>query len=82
MSKDTQLKIFLACSELTPLAKTGGLADVTAALSAYFDSTGHDIRVLMPFYASMDLAGLEVEIVPELQELELTLGDNDTQRES
>ena len=75
MPTDTPLKIFLACSELAPLAKTGGLADVSAALSAYFDSAGHDIRVLMPFYASMDLAGLEIEIVPELQDLELTLGD-------
>jgi starch synthase len=72
---DNKLKIFLTCSEYTPLAKTGGLADVTAALSAYFDSAGHDIRVLLPFYASMDIAGLEIEIVPELQDMELTLGD-------
>ena len=69
------LKIFMVCSELAPLAKTGGLADVTAALSAYFNSAGHDIRVLMPFYASMDVAGLDIEIVPELQDMELTLGD-------
>jgi starch synthase len=69
------MKIFLACAELAPLAKTGGLADVTAALSAYFVSAGQDIRVLMPFYASLDLAGLEIEIVPELQEMELQLGD-------
>jgi len=69
------LKIFLACSELTPLAKTGGLADVTAALSTYFDSAGHHLRVLMPFYASIDSEGLEIEIVPELQDLELKLGD-------
>ena len=75
MSTDNKLKIFLACSELTPLAKTGGLADVTAALATYFDSAGHDIRVLMPFYASIDIAGLEIEIVPELQDMQLTLGD-------
>jgi len=75
LSPDNKLKIFLACSEFTPMAKTGGLADVTAALAAYFDSAGHDIRVLMPFYASIDIAGLEIEIVPELQDMELTLGD-------
>ncbi len=34
------LKICLATSEMTPLAKTGGLADVAAALSAYFDAPG------------------------------------------
>jgi hypothetical protein len=73
--KNSKLKIFLACSEYTPLAKTGGLADVSAALSFFFDSEGHDIRVLIPFYASIDLAGLEIEIVPGLQELTMTLGD-------
>jgi starch synthase len=72
---DTRLKICLVCSEFTPLAKTGGLADVSAALSAYFTSAGHDLRVLMPFYASIDAAGLDTEIVPELQNMELTLGD-------
>ena len=75
MPPDDKLKIFLACSELTPLAKTGGLADVTAALASFFVSDGHEIRVLMPFYASTDVAGLEIEIVPELQDMELTLGD-------
>lgn len=75
MPHDDRLKILLACSELAPLAKTGGLADVTAALSAFFHADGHDIRVLMPFYASIDIAGMEIEIVPELQDLELTLGE-------
>ena len=74
MPPDNKLKIFLACSEFTPLAKTGGLADVSAALAAYFDSSGHDVRVLMPFYASIDVAGIDIEVVPELQDLELTLG--------
>ncbi len=74
MPPDNKLKILLACSEFAPLAKTGGLADVSAALSAYFDSAGHDVRVLMPFYASIDVAGIDIEVVPELQDLELTLG--------
>lgn len=74
MSPDSSLKIFLACSEFTPLAKTGGLADVTAALSAYFDSAGHDVRILMPFYASLEVGGLDIEAVPELQDMEMTLG--------
>ncbi|MBT8065191.1 MAG: glycogen/starch synthase, partial [Gammaproteobacteria bacterium] len=60
MPAQAPLKLFLASSELTPLAKTGGLADVAAALSWYFHSAGHDLRVLMPFYASLDLAGLEL----------------------
>jgi starch synthase len=73
--KTAALKIALACSELTPLAKTGGLADVTAALSQYFNYAGHDIRVLMPFYASLDTAGLVLETVPGMQDLEMKLGE-------
>ncbi|MFC1688136.1 glycogen synthase GlgA [Pseudomonadota bacterium] len=75
MPTDARLKICLVCSELTPLAKTGGLADVAAALSAYFDSAGHDIRVLMPHYAFMDTSSLDIQVVPQLQNMELTLGD-------
>jgi starch synthase len=75
LSPQKNLKIFLACSELDPLAKTGGLADVTAALSSYFNSAGHDIRILLPFYASLDVAGLEIEAIPDLQDLSMTLGE-------
>lgn len=74
MSSDNPLNLFMVCSEFSPLAKTGGLADVTAALSGYFDSMGHEVRVLMPFYASLNVEGLDIEIVPELQDLELVLG--------
>ena len=38
------LNICLASAEVTPLAKTGGLADVSAALSAYLHTAGHDVR--------------------------------------
>jgi len=42
---ENPLKICLTSSELAPLAKTGGLADVTAALSTYLHDQGHDVRV-------------------------------------
>ncbi|MBT8046799.1 MAG: glycogen synthase [Gammaproteobacteria bacterium] len=57
------------------MAKTGGLADVCSALSAYFDANGHEVRVLVPFYPSLDTAGYELENVKQLQDMELTLGD-------
>jgi starch synthase len=75
LSPDSRLKICLVCSELTPLAKTGGLADVTAALSSYFHAAGHEVLVLTPFYASLNISGLVIEKVPGLEELSLTLGD-------
>ena len=70
------LKICLATSELTPLAKTGGLADVASALSGFLDRDGHDIRVLMPFYSSIDMSDLEVTPVEYLQNLPIEMGDH------
>ncbi|MDX1500449.1 MAG: glycogen synthase GlgA [Woeseiaceae bacterium] len=67
------LKICLASSELAPLAKTGGLADVSAALAKYFDEAGHDVRVLIPRYARIDRAGIESEPVPGLDNLALRI---------
>jgi starch synthase len=75
LSPDARLKIFLVCAELTPLAKTGGLADVSAALSDYFHSAGQDLRVLMPRYASLNDSAYTIESVAGLENLEITLGD-------
>ncbi len=49
-----ELKICLISSEVTPFAKTGGLADVSAALGKYLKMAGHDIRLIMPFYDVID----------------------------
>jgi starch synthase len=46
----TGYNICLAAAELAPFAKTGGLADVSAALAAYLHRAGHDLRVFLPFY--------------------------------
>ncbi|MDH3534108.1 MAG: glycogen/starch synthase, partial [Gammaproteobacteria bacterium] len=74
MAKTDPLKICLASSELAPLAKTGGLADVNSALSAYLHQQGHDIRVLLPFYASLDRANVDIEPVDNLQALIVRIG--------
>lgn len=68
------LKICLASSEFTPLAKTGGLADVASALSIYLDKQGHDIRVLLPFYSSIDTSGMDVTPVEFQQDMSMQLG--------
>ena len=74
MAVNKQLKICLVSSEISSLAKTGGLADVTASLALYFSRAGHDCRVLVPFYESKESTGLEAEEVEGLQNLELLLG--------
>jgi starch synthase len=68
------LRICLVSSELTPLAKTGGLADVCAALSAFFHEQRHDVRVIIPFYSAIDTSGLDVVPVGYLQDRPLQLG--------
>jgi starch synthase len=68
------LKICVATSEYTPLAKTGGLADVSASLSAHLHRAGHDVRVLLPFYSTLKLDGFDVEPVEGLQNLSLQVG--------
>ena len=74
MAATDKLKICLATSELAPLAKSGGLADVSAALSAYLHREGHDIRVLMPFYSSISREHLEIEPISNLQNLSVRIG--------
>jgi len=44
------LKILFATSEVAPLIKTGGLADVSGALPAALRAIGVDVRVLVPGY--------------------------------
>src|SRR5580765_3806595 len=51
------LKILLLSAEVAPFAKTGGLADVAGALPKALAAAGHDVRVAMPAYASIERMG-------------------------
>ena len=44
------LRVLFASSEIFPLAKTGGLADVSAALPKALAGLGVDIRLILPAY--------------------------------
>ncbi|MDZ7724150.1 MAG: glycogen synthase GlgA [candidate division KSB1 bacterium] len=48
-----RLRILMLSSEVTPFAKTGGLADVAGALPKKLHDKGHDIRVIMPRYGGI-----------------------------
>ena len=69
------LKICLATSEFAPFAKTGGLADVSAALSHTLHRAGHEVLALLPRYARLEDAGLDIQPVEGLQDLSLRFGD-------
>jgi starch synthase len=68
------LRICFVTSETTPYAKTGGLADVSGALLKFLHAGGHDIRLFMPAYSRISRDQFELEPVPGLSNLSLTLG--------
>lgn len=70
----TPLRICFVASEVAPLAKTGGLADVTGALIRHLEGAGHDVRAFMPRYAAIDLARFETEAIEALTDVPLELG--------
>lgn len=65
------MKILQVASEVAPLAKTGGLADVTAALPKELRRMGHDVRVAIPFYKGAAAGELPVRKARKSAEVEL-----------
>jgi starch synthase len=58
------VNILFVTSEVAPFAKTGGLADVSAALPRYLHRAGHDVRVFLPYYGTLKLPpDAELEVV-------------------
>ena len=59
-SDQLPLKICMVASEVVPLAKTGGLADVVGALAIEFAKLGHDVCVMLPAYRQIDELGYQM----------------------
>ncbi len=57
------MKILYVSSEITPFAKTGGLADVAQALPEALTKLGHDVRTVMPKYLRIAEQHLAMEPV-------------------
>lgn len=51
-----KLRVLFVASECAPYAKTGGLGDVVAALPKALRRLGHDVRLVLPLYGSIDRA--------------------------
>jgi starch synthase len=54
------MKILMVSSEAVPWAKTGGLADMVSALSISLAKLGHDVRIVIPRYYSIDKSSLKL----------------------
>src|SRR5580658_2815666 len=70
------LKICFTSSEVTPIAKAGGLADVSGALLKYLHADGHDVRLFMPAYSSIQRERLQIHPVDLLRDLSVMLGSH------
>jgi starch synthase len=65
------VKILLVASEMSPYAKTGGLADVVGALPRHLAEAGHDVRVVLPLYDKIDTRKLQLRTVIEHHDIRL-----------
>ena len=68
------LTVCLLASEVAPLSKTGGLADVSSALTKFLHAAGHDVRLFAPLYSSIDRVKFPMRPVDGLQNMEVGVG--------
>ena len=58
------MRILMLTSEAHPFVKTGGLADAVPALAAALKTMGHDVRLILPRYYSVDKTKLNLHSSP------------------
>jgi starch synthase len=52
-------KVLFVAAELSPLAKEGGLGDVVGSLPIALRQAGHDVRIAIPKYSSINMEGYQ-----------------------
>ncbi len=57
------MKILFCASEVSPFAKTGGLADVAGSLPGSLQKLGCDVRIFMPLYRGVRNAAGSIELL-------------------
>ncbi|HPI38994.1 MAG TPA: glycogen/starch synthase, partial [Ignavibacteriaceae bacterium] len=75
MISPKRLKVLFVTSELFPFVKTGGLADVSAALPQMLTELGHEVRILVPKYGAIDNRRYKIHDVVRLKDLSVQIGD-------
>jgi starch synthase len=77
MKVQKPLQILQFSAEVTPFAKTGGLADVAGSLPAAIKQLGHDVRVVMPRYGRIEAE--EFGLSQMLEEFAVPFGEGQEQ---
>lgn len=72
-----KLKILFVTSEAIPFVKTGGLADVSAALPKVLTEMGHEVRLVIPKYGAVDERKFKVHDIIRLKDISIKIGDKD-----
>src|ERR1035437_284165 len=73
----TPRSVLFLSTEVYPFAKTGGLADVSAALPQALRELGHDVRVMMPKYGFIGEKKQKIHLINRLQGIEYKIGDRE-----
>ncbi|MCF6268153.1 MAG: glycogen synthase GlgA [Melioribacteraceae bacterium] len=74
MASAKKYKILFVTSEVVPFVKTGGLADVSSALPQKLQELGHQVRIVVPKYGSIDERKYKIHEVVRLKDLTTTIG--------
>ncbi|MCW9095648.1 MAG: glycogen synthase, partial [Ignavibacteriaceae bacterium] len=68
-----RLKILFVTSEVVPFVKTGGLADVSAALPQTLAELGHEVRIVVPKYGAVDDRKFKIHEVVRLKDIKIDI---------
>jgi starch synthase len=66
-SSSEPLRVAILSSEAVPFAKTGGLADVSGALTKALHAEGTDSLLIIPLYSQVDRGLIKSEFIDDLQ---------------
>ena len=69
-----KFKIFFVSPEVSPFAKTGGLAEVSKALPKVLKERGHDVRMIMPNYRAVNERKYTLRDVIRLKDMAVPVG--------
>lgn len=72
------LSILFVTSEVVPFAKTGGLADVSAALPLALTELGHDVRIVVPKYGTVSERRNRIHEIKRLKDIPIMVAGEET----